>query len=353
MRFSKIRRPLAIALCMLFALPALALQLKDDAPKTYTVKKGDTLWGISSVFLSEPWLWPELWRTNTQIENPHLIYPGDVIVLTIVDGKPVLSVQRDKPSFNLSPNADKRVKPNPIDVLAWETIAPFIKQHTIIDEAAYEMLPRVLGNGDGNIVFSSNDFVLGQKQNSTEEQYRVVRKHDTITDLKGNVLGIQATHISTADVIKEGESEDAILLYIDTVNQEARRGDKLLSGGFEHPESFELKAATSTRGAVIGDLHDHDLLGRYDVVILDLGSNQVEPGTVMGIYAQGPSIINEENPRYTDEPGAKGDLFINTVHQPALKIGELIVFKTFNAASYGLITRASKGVKRGNIVANP
>ena len=102
-------------------------------------------------------------------------------------------------------------------------------------------------------------------------------------------------------------------------------------------------------------MHDHDLLGKYDVVILDLGSMEVAPGTVLGLYSQGPAIIDEESPRYVDEPGANtgGEWFIDTVSQPALKVGEVVVFKTFDAASYGLITRANKGIKRGFIVAKP
>jgi hypothetical protein len=348
-------RIVVFAVCALLALPTLALQLKESAPQTYTVKKGDTLWGIASVFLDEPWLWPELWRTNTQINNPHLIYPGDVITVGFVNGEPVLSVKREKPSLILSPNTDRRVKSSPIDVLAWDAIAPFIKQHTFLDENTYDLLPKILGNQDGNVRFASDDFVLGEKQFSTNSQYRVVRKQDTITSLQGEILGVQVTHVSTASVVPEGQTEDAMLLFIDDANQEAKRGDKILEGGFEYPDSLELKPSTSQRGRVVGDLHDHDLLGKYDVVIIDLGAFDVEPGTVMGLYVQGPDIIDEKTPRYVDEPGASsgGAWFRDTVMQPAMKVGEIIIFKTFDAASYGLITRANKGVKRGFIVANP
>ena len=324
------RRAALFILGVLLSLPTFALQLKESAPETYTVKRGDTLWAIANVFLNEPWLWPELWRTNTQIDNPHLIYPGDVIVVGYVDGQPVLSVKRDKPSYKLSPATDKRVKPKPVDVLSWTTISPFIRQHMLLDEESYASLPKLLGNQDGNVRFASDDFVLSQQQFSTDDQYRVVRKHATIRNLDGEILGIQVTHVSTASLVEK-------------------------AGGFEHPESFELVPATSQRGAIVGDLHDHDLLGKYDVVILDLGSMEVAPGTVLGLYSQGPAIIDEESPRYVDEPGANtgGEWFIDTVSQPALKVGEVVVFKTFDAASYGLITRANKGIKRGFIVAKP
>ena len=349
------RRAALFILGVLLSLPTFALQLKESAPETYTVKRGDTLWAIANVFLNEPWLWPELWRTNTQIDNPHLIYPGDVIVVGYVDGQPVLSVKRDKPSYKLSPATDKRVKPKPVDVLSWTSISPFIRQHMLLDEESYALLPKLLGNQDGNVRFASDDFVLSQQQFSTDDQYRVVRKHATIRNLDGEILGIQVTHVSTASLVEKDEGSNTMLLFIDDANQEAKRGDKLMAGGFEHPEGFELVPATSQRGAIVGDLHDHDLLGKYDVVILDLGSMEVAPGTVLGLYSQGPAIIDEESPRYVDEPGANtgGEWFIDTVSQPALKVGEVVVFKTFDAASYGLITRANKGIKRGFIVAKP
>jgi hypothetical protein len=349
------RRAATLVLGAILSLPALALQLKESAPETYTVKRGDTLWAIANIFLNEPWLWPELWRTNTQIDNPHLIYPGDVIVVGYVDGEPVLTVKREKPSYTLSPSTDKRLKPKPVDMLSWTTISPFIRHHMVLDEDTNKTLPKLLGNQDGNVRFASDDFVLSQQQFSTDDQYRVVRKHATIKNLDGETLGIQVTHVSTASLVEKGQADDTMLLFIDDANQEAKRGDKLMSGGFIHPESFALVPATTQRGAVVDDLHEHALLGKYDVVILDLGKASVTPGTVLGVYAQGPAIIDEDSPRYVDEPGAKngGEWFIDTVSQPALKVGEVVVFKTFDAASYGLITRASKGIKRGFIVAKP
>jgi hypothetical protein len=92
------------------------INIKTDAPQTYVVKKGDTLWDISNLFLDQPWLWPELWRNNTQIENPHLIYPGDVLRLRYVDGQPVMEIVRDKPKLSLSPESVTKTKPSPIGV---------------------------------------------------------------------------------------------------------------------------------------------------------------------------------------------------------------------------------------------
>jgi len=146
-----------------------------------------------------------------------------------------------------------------------------------------------------------------------------------------------------------------MLLSLTASKQETNLGDKIFNGDFSHEKSLVLKPAKAQRGFVVGDLHDHDLLGKYDVVILDLGNTEVEPGTVMGVYAKGPSIINDELPKYTNKSDMQKsrDWFAITVEQPALKVGEIIIYKTFNAASYGLITRANTGIQRGFIVAHP
>lgn len=354
-RLYKYSRVMLAAVLAIFVLPVAALQLKDNAPQTYVVERGDTLWDIASIFLSEPWLWPELWRTNTQIDNPHLIYPGDVIVVGMVNGKPVFSLERNKPLLSLSPQADKRVKESPISTLDWSDIAPFINQHTVIDSDSYEILPKVLGNRDAAVRFAAENLVVSESNYNTPDQLHIVRKHSIIKNLDGRELGVQISHVAEASVFKESISDDTMLLSLTKSTQEANLGDKLYDGDFSHEKSLVLKPAKGQRGFIVGDVHDYDLLGKYDVVILDLGNADVEPGTVMGIYAKGPSIINDDLPKYVSKSNMKSDTgwFVNAVEQPALKVGEVIIYKTFNAASYGLITRANMGIKRGFIVAHP
>ncbi|WP_177419715.1 LysM peptidoglycan-binding domain-containing protein [endosymbiont of Lamellibrachia barhami] len=84
-------------------LSVAAVELNPAHPESYEVVKGDTLWDISARFLHEPWLWPDVWYVNPQIANPHLIYPGDRIVLTYKDGRPILSLQRGSQHLKLSP----------------------------------------------------------------------------------------------------------------------------------------------------------------------------------------------------------------------------------------------------------
>lgn len=352
----KNRTPVTLLIALLFvAFSSFALEIKKTAPTTYTVKKGDTLWGISALYLDSPWLWPELWRNNTQIINPHLIYPGDQLVITYVDGEPVLTVKRTKPTLVLHPGSHKRVKPSPIDILHWSSLAPYVNSNSIISSEKYESLPHLLGNHDGNTRFVSNDLVLSQHQDSTNDQYRVIRKQSIIRNMDGDILGVQVTHIANAKIAVDSKLPTSTLVELLDSNQEAKRGDKLLLGGFNLQQDLVLQEADEQRGFIIGDLHDHDILGRYDAVIIDMGSQDVSAGMVFGIYASGPDIINSEAPEYTSADGSsKGaNIFSKYVKQPALKIGEVVIFQTFESASYGIITRANEGVKRGFIVAAP
>ena len=101
-------KSLALALTLMVT-SAFANQgsLKDGHPDHYVVKKGDTLWDISALFLNSPWMWPEIWYVNPQVSNPHLIYPGDELTLVYVDGKPQLRINRrgQRGGIKLSPRA--------------------------------------------------------------------------------------------------------------------------------------------------------------------------------------------------------------------------------------------------------
>ncbi|MCW8093471.1 LysM peptidoglycan-binding domain-containing protein [Alteromonas sp. ASW11-130] len=356
------RKLINTSLCLLTAFmlvvagftAAQEVDLKPTAPKTYTVKKNDTLWDIASLFLEKPWLWPELWRKNTQITNPHLIYPGDILTIRYVNGQPVLDVARNKKQITLTPSTVTETKPFPISVLPWSAIATYVDQNELLPEESYTRLPYLLGNQEAEMRFVEGDIVLSRKMGRPQDQYRVIRKQSTIKDLDGKVLGVQVHHVADATMV-EDRAADQWLVKVDGSNFEAQRGDKLYAGEFTGADDLSLTAATTQRGKIVGNLHEHSLTGKRDVVIVDIGSDSIKPGTVMGIYAQGPDIIDGKSPRYSSESNVVRSVFNDgtTVKQPALKVGELIIFKTFEKASYGIITRARDRVKKGAIVANP
>ena len=353
-------KPNLRALLLILFIPmwcfAQQIQVKSSAPEQYVVQQGDTLWDISNLFLEKPWLWPELWRTNTQIMNPHLIYPGDVLTLQWQNGQPVITINRpDKRQINLSPNVTTTTKSGAIPLLSWTTIAPYINNDVIMSEQDYERLPHLLGNSTGDIRFVSEDIVLARAIGRSKDQYTIVRKQNTIVDRFGNDIGVQVRHVADGS-LTEVQPQDEWLVKVSESNYEAKRGDRLFAA--ENAELVDMRLVPATdrqKGEVVGNLHQRSLLGKHDVVIIDLGSREIEPGTVLGLYMKGPTIFDGEKPQYDEESHALRGAFDdgNTIIQPALKIGEVVVFKTFEKASYAMILRASELVKNGAIVASP
>jgi hypothetical protein len=349
-------------LMALMLVPALCwadvINIKQDAPQKYVVQKGDTLWDISKMYLDKPWLWPELWRTNVHIQNPHLIYPGDELSLSQNEqGEMVLELSRQeaKTEIKMSPQGSKLVKePDPIPALPWSVIKPFIEDDQIMQLVDYERHPYILGNQDGSVLFASNNLTLSKASRSYQSNFKVLRKQNEIYDLSGNFIGLQIRHVANAEAV-DADLDNQRLVKIEDANYEVKRGDRLVPDENNTPTSIMLSAAQEQRGYIIDDLEQHRLLGKYNVVIIDLGAEQVSAGMVMGIYTNGPNIIDDEKPKYKGENDPLANAFImdSDIIQPALKIGEIIVFKVFEKASYALITKSSKVIKRGAIVAKP
>ena len=160
MKFKLITASL-IGAVLSFAAIADTLSLKKDHPATYTVVKGDTLWDISSYFLNSPWLWPRLWQANNQIENPHLIYPGDVLSLIWVNGEPQLTRKRLK---KLSPTPRLAEKHEPIPTISLQAISAFLSRDHVIDPSLIKTAPRLLGDAIATPRFFEGDVFYGEGQ---------------------------------------------------------------------------------------------------------------------------------------------------------------------------------------------
>jgi hypothetical protein len=330
------------------------INIKTDAPQTYVVKKDDTLWDISNLFLDQPWLWPELWRNNTQIENPHLIYPGDVLFLRYVDGEPVMDIARDKTLILLTPESVTKTKPSAIGVLPWKVLDPYFKNDSIIDIEAYNALPRLLGNNEGTSTFVKQDFVLSHKQASAATNYTIIRKGKLLKDGDGGVIGYQVKNVGEVEVINQSSGKQQIVRVVKS-NREARSGDKLRPVERVDNPDLILQASTTQIGQIVSNIEDRSLIGKRDVVVISLGASDVELGMVMGIYGKGPAILDSENPQYAMGQNPVKELFSGAerLEQPAFKIGELVIFKTFDNASYAWITKADKHMKGGEYLGQP
>ena len=176
------------------------LTLKENHPETYTVVKGDTLWDISAHFLNTPWLWPRLWQANSQVENPHLIYPGDLLTLIWVDGEPKITRKQLK---KLSPTPRLAEKREPIPTIPLAAISAFLSKDHIINADLLADAPRLLGDATSTPRFFEGDVFYGQGKYDKHKLYGVYRLGDDYLDPETDeLLGTELTFIGHSQVSK-------------------------------------------------------------------------------------------------------------------------------------------------------
>ncbi|WP_440877406.1 LysM peptidoglycan-binding domain-containing protein [Thalassotalea sp. PLHSN55] len=350
-------------MCSAIAL-ADELKLNENAPKTYVVKKGDTLWDISEVFLNQPWLWPKLWRLNPEVNNPHLIYPGDVLRLVFDEqGRPMLV--KGKPELKWTPKVRTQLKDlSPISTLPLHVIAPYIKYDSLLTDEQIEKLPYVLGSEDGYKssldhikVYVNGDLTVGQS-------YAVYEQGDEITDPETQeVLGRHVILVGSGKAVASGnkEASEPATLYLDGVKREVRAGTIVVpvNDGQLFPSYFTMQAANaSVRGAIIKSAIDVREFGKLDIVMINRGlEHSVKQGDVMMVKRTSPSVIETgSGPVYTEDASKWNRLGGNDssdYKMPEEPIGEMMVFKVYEQVSLALVLSSRKPLRLEDIIASP
>lgn len=339
------------------ASPAAPLQLAENAPTRYEVKKGDTLWSIAGRFLKSPWRWNEIWRMNKdQVKNPHRIYPGDVLVLqTGADGRPQLSVARpaaeERPTIKLSP----AVRETPIDTAAIPSIPPaiidpFLTKPLIIEEGGLASSPKIVGGPDSRVVLAAGYkvYATGMKE-ADGTAWQVYRPGKPLRSPgQKDVLGYEAEYLGDAVVEKFG---DVSTLQIVNSNKEIVIGDKLLQVPRERIVSYPPHSPDkAVEGRIIGMPTALVESGRDAVLTLDVGARDgIEIGHVLALYHQPPSV---------DHPDQKTGFFSFMADKkmlplPSERIGLVFVFRVFDRVSYALVLNSTKQVELGDWVRKP
>lgn len=321
--------------CLCFSASLRALEVRDDAPQTYVVKRGDTLWGISGMYLEKPWLWPELWDVNPQIDNPHLIYPGDELYLTWVDGQPRLQLRRGR-DVKLHPEMRISELDLAIPAIPLDEVGPFLKRHRIVDAGALNGAPYVVAGDQGHLLSAPGDRMFGRGEFvSGERAYGIFRPGEAYRDpLTGELLGYQARDIGNARLLSSA-SDSVVELEVTRVTEEVRIEDRLL------PEEERILAATFhpraprqpvENGFMIAVDGGVSQIGPGHIVVLNLGEREgLEPGNVLAIYQDGGSVYD----RVAQE----------NVRLPDTRAGLLMVFEVFERASYALVLKSSRPLR--------
>lgn len=320
-----------------------AVELNDDVPETYIVQKGDTLWGIAGMYLREPWLWPELWDVNPQIDNPHLIYPGDELYLVWVDGQPRLRMRRGR-EVTLTPNM--RVSPLnlAIPLIPLDEIGPWLMRHRIMDAEELNHSAYVVAGDQDHLISGSGDGIYGRGPfPEGERAYAIFRAGEIYVDpFTEERLGYQAQDIGNARLLS-ANTDEVTELQITRVTEEVRIGDRLvplqervLDATF-HPRAPDAPIEGGYMIAVDGGLTQ---IGAMSIVVLNKGKRDgVRIGHVLAVYQAGPLKFDQ--------------VAESNVRLPDVRAGLAMVFEAFDKASYAVILKASRPLKVMDKVKNP
>lgn len=324
-------------------LHAQTARIKADSPDRYTVQKGDTLWSIANRFLENPWRWPQIWQQNQDIENPHLIYPGDVLVLTGgSDGAPArVKVLRERKLTQLEPQVRVVDRDDAIPTIPPDAISPFLTNPLVIEEDGLEDSGYVAAGRGGAIVLGKYDvFFAKGVDGQASEFYNLFRPGKKLVHPRTDeFLGIQATHLGDARVMESG---DPAKMEVTRSSREIVPGDRMVPAADDIAlPYFQPHAPRNTIDGYILDIADAVAEGGpLQTIVVSLGAREgIEPGHVMRIQRQ--------------EPDRKDVVTGGVVHIPPQDSGLAMVYRVFDKVSYALILEASRAIHIGDLVTEP
>ncbi|MDH3532194.1 MAG: LysM peptidoglycan-binding domain-containing protein [Gammaproteobacteria bacterium] len=313
--------------------------LAGDHPDEYVVQVGDTLWDIAATFLNDPWYWPEIWYVNPQIDNPHLIYPGDVIGLVYIDGEERVSTVRAG-TYRLSPEA--RVSPlsEAVTSVPYESVAAFLSTGVILEKDQIGDLPYLVATrGDHMIAAAGNTIYVRQMNDVPGSRFNLVHIGDPLYDPEDNrLVGYQGMLIGEATLRRSG---DPATVALTDSKQEAKQGDVLIPASVEVPLNFFPKAPSSViDGQIMAVVGGVTQIGQYQVVVMNRGSTDgLAVGDVLTVFQQGEEV--------------RDHVAGGTVKLPDESAGTVMVFKVYDEIGYGLVMEATNAIHINDFVRNP
>ena len=377
---------LAFAALLTGAVMAQDVSIRSDHPDEYVVVTGDTLWDISGRFLDKPWQWPAIWHANPQINNPHLIYPGDVVSLVYIDGVPQLRLRRGG-TAKLSPGIRTVNRDDAIKTVRFDSIAPFMRDIRVLSPSDFEGLPYIIANEEMrmNSTYSDQTYARGLDARVGEEYIvarlssiydsfgdpaeirrvppkpgwqavqnvwdRSVSMHDPTLpwdDRPKNPIGYEMIEVSRVRVTQAGE-----ISVLDVIRDrtEVKPGDYILpvnSMGYDEvfypqpmdntPDGLMILATSGQRGGV----------GLYQIVAINGGTRQgLRPGHVFSAYRSGK--LTKDRTGYRHGSFAKEA----EVRLPDVYDGLIMVFRSFEDISYGMVMKGERVVVAYDTLRHP
>jgi len=331
------------------------IRVKASHPRQYTVKKGDTLWDISSLFLQDPWYWPEIWSKNAQIENPHLIFPGDVLTLVYVNGQPQIMVNEEQhreiressggmPVKKLSPTIRSSSLEASIPTIPGDAIRQFLTKPRVVTKEQLEAAPHIVGSEGNHLILGTGSRVYIRGEIDKERvRFAVFNPGDALVDpASGEILGYEAkyagdVHITTYDDPASGDitfSEREILIGNRLLPEDRSKMENLF---FPHLPDTEVDAQIiSLYDALFG-------VAQYQIVVINKGERDgMEVGHLLATYTNG-AVVRDHIDKRRSEP----------VKLPNERSGLVMVFKTFDRVSYALTLESRRVIHNHDYVKTP
>ncbi len=314
--------------------------LATGAPNEYVVKVGDTLWDIAATFLKDPWFWPEIWYVNPDIENPHLIYPGDVLGLVYIDGEPRITTTRAS-TYRLSPQARVTPLTDAVVSVPYEAIASFLSTGVVLEKSQIDRMPyMVASRGDHLIAAAGNKiYVRGSGIGEPGTRYNVIQIGDPLYDPEDNrLVGYQGLMVGEGHIERRG---DPTTMSLTDTSREVKQGDRLLPETIDIPLNFFPKApANVIDGQIISVVGGVTQIGQYQVVVVNRGANHgLAVGDVLTVFQKGDLVRDRV-------AGGK-------VRLPDESAGTVMVFKVFDRIGFGLVMEATEALHVHDYVRNP
>ena len=389
-------------LCALLCLGAALAQqpqVRADHPEEYVVKKGDTLWDIAGKFLVQPWHWPAIWQANPQIENPHLIYPGDRLKLVYVDGEPRLQVQREteRTVERLSPRI--RVEDEAVESIHMDAIAPFLSYPRVLQAEQFEQLAYVTANNERRIMAGPGDttYVRGLPADADSGQYVIarlnyvyivddgggsgrerdidryrvprpnftqrphLRKPGLLEEIwrsigrdEGDVVGYELWETGRAEVLQGGDP--AVVRVIDS-RREVRSGDYLIPAETHtYPGQYipSVMDDIPADARVLSNISQPQIQAHHQIVALNIGRREgVGPGHVFSVFHPGGRM-----PDPVAAPKGSWRRLMHVPEQinvdfPAEYAGHVMVFRSFEHVSYAMVMAGRRELREGDPLRHP
>ena len=339
-----LRKIVCLVCGILLPLVAFSVSLSENAPQTYTIQSGDTLWGIASKYLDKPWEWHDLWHANPHIKNPNRIYPGMRLTLHSNSETPYITVT-GQGTYKLSPHARFHPSRHAVPTIPLNQIKPFLNESIVFNEDLLTKSAYIVGYAGEHLRAGQDvELYVQNLPKTSHKMYTVYRPSGEYKDPHTQeTLGYIAEYIADLQLVASGQPATLMVTKIQDV---VKIGDRVLpKSGVDFPVYFEPKTPlTSIQAEVIDFFGGLTQVAQNQVIVINFGKKAgVQPGDVFALYARGEKILDP-----TMDPKEKKEIQL-----PNRRLGEAMVFHAFDKVSYALIVHSTETIHKGDLATSP